>query len=254
MDQGGVSREHSPSPDVAAKPAFLARCTRKPPPLRATRLCGRRGPDGAPSREGRVVTQPAAIGFRVKSGWAVAVLVAGPATAPIVLDRRVVELSDPRIPATRQPYHAATGVEQRDRKKVQRLAAIVRRCTRRSVGLLLREYRAAGFRLRGAALVVGSVGDPARITNPHILAHASEGWLFRTALETAALRCALPCTTIPERALFPQAAKSLRRSASDIKRKVTALGRLRGGTWRAEEKAAAVAAWLVLKSPMPTRS
>jgi hypothetical protein len=199
------------------------------------------------------VTPPAAIGFRVKSGWAIAVLVAGPATAPVVLDRRVVELSDPRIPATRQPYHADFGVEQRDRRKLKRLAAIVRRCARQSVGLLVREYRAAGYRLRGAALVVGSVGDPARITNPHIRAHASEGWLFRTALETAARRCALPCTTLPERALFPQAVKALRRSTSDIKRKVTALGRLRGRTWRAEEKAAAVGAWLVLKSPTRKR-
>jgi len=199
------------------------------------------------------VTRPAVIGFRVRSGWAVAVLVGGPATAPVVLDRRVVELSDPRIPATRQPYHADTGVEQRDRRTIMRLAAIVRRCARWSVGQLVREYRAAGYRLRGAALIVGSIGDPARITNPHVRAHASEGWLFRTALETAARRCTLPCTTIPERALFPQAAKALRRSASDIKRKVTVLGRLHGGTWRAEEKAAAVGAWLVLKAPTRTR-
>ncbi|MGH7427425.1 MAG: hypothetical protein ACREJ4_03560, partial [Candidatus Methylomirabilaceae bacterium] len=120
------------------------------------------------------MTHPAVIGFRVKSGWAVAVLVAGPATAPVVLDRRVVELSDPRLPATRQPYHDGFGVEQRDPGKIKRLTAIVRRCARQSVGLLVREYRAAGYRLRGAALVVGSVGDPARITNPHIRAHASE--------------------------------------------------------------------------------
>ncbi len=200
------------------------------------------------------MTRPAAIGFRVKSGWAVAVLLGGPATAPAVLDRRVVELSDPRIPATRQPYHADTGVEQRDRRKITRLSAMVRRCARQSIGQLVREYRAAGYRLRGAALVVGSVGDPSRITNPHIRAHASEGWLFRTALEAAARRCALPCTTIPERALFAQAAKALRRSTSDIKQKVTALGRLRGGTWRAEEKGAAVGAWLVLKSPTRTRA
>jgi len=199
------------------------------------------------------VTQSAAIGFRVKSGFAVAVLVAGPATAPVVLDRRVVELSDPRIPATRQPYHAATGVEQRDRKKLNRLTAIVRRCARQSVVRLLREYRAAGYRLRGGALIVGSIGDPARITNPHIRAHAFEGWLFRTALETAARRCALPCTTIPERTLFALAVKRLRRLASNIKRKVTTLGRRRGWTWRAEEKAAAVGAWLVLKSPARAR-
>ena len=37
----------------------------------------------------------ATLGFRVKSGWAVAVLLAGSAESPQVLDRRVVQLCDP---------------------------------------------------------------------------------------------------------------------------------------------------------------
>ena len=52
---------------------------------------------------------PAAVGFRVKSGWATGVLLAGPASAPRALDRRVVELSDPAVPTSRQPYHAVMG-------------------------------------------------------------------------------------------------------------------------------------------------
>src|SRR5438046_3000435 len=52
----------------------------------------------------------AAVGFRVKSGWATAVLLVGPARAPRVADRRVIELSDPAVPTSRQPYHAVMDV------------------------------------------------------------------------------------------------------------------------------------------------
>src|SRR5437016_367071 len=45
----------------------------------------------------------ATIGFRVKSGWPTAVLLAGPIQSPQVLDSRIVELSDPAVqnPASR---------------------------------------------------------------------------------------------------------------------------------------------------------
>ncbi|MGA7870989.1 MAG: hypothetical protein WCA22_08820, partial [Candidatus Binatus sp.] len=47
-----------------------------------------------------------AIGFRVKTGRATAVVMAGPATAPRVLSRRSLQLFDPAIPESYQPYHA----------------------------------------------------------------------------------------------------------------------------------------------------
>jgi len=49
---------------------------------------------------------PAAVGFRVKSGWATAVLLVGPVKLPRVIDRRVLKLSDPAAPQSSQPYHA----------------------------------------------------------------------------------------------------------------------------------------------------
>jgi hypothetical protein len=45
------------------------------------------------------------LGFRVKSGHAIAVALRGPGSAPAVLARLVVELSDPAVPAIRQLYH-----------------------------------------------------------------------------------------------------------------------------------------------------
>src|SRR2546430_5528611 len=80
----------------------------------------------------------------------------------------------------------------------------------------------------------------------HIRAHALEGQLFRTALERAARAARLPCATLVERSLYETAAIRLKRSPDALRRAVTDLGGSLGGPWRADEKAAALAAWLAL--------
>lgn len=175
-------------------------------------------------------------------------LLAGSPRAPRVVDRRTIALSDASVPTSRQPYHAVMGARPREASKVERyLRGIVQRVTRRSLTALLREYRRTR-RVRGVALVVGSTIDPATIGNEHIRAHALEGQLFRTALEGAARADRLPCTTHVERALYAIAAVRLKRPATAIKSVVADLGRAVGGPWRADEKAATVAAWLLLRS------
>jgi hypothetical protein len=188
------------------------------------------------------------LGCRVKSGWAVAVLVEGPARSPRVVDRRAIELSDARVPASRQPYHAVRDARPGDAPRLERhLRRLVERVAQGSLRALLRECRGRGCRVRGVALVVGSVIDPATIGNDHIRAHALEGRLFRTALERAARRLRVPCTTLVERSLYETAAARLRRAPAALKRVLTALGADVGGPWRADEKAATLAAWLVLR-------
>src|SRR5947209_9844840 len=166
----------------------------------------------------------ASLGFRVKSGWATTVPVGGPPASPQVLDHGIVQLSDPALPASRQPFHGGTGQEERDGRKVARRVAGIRRFARLSVADLIKRYRAAGHRLRGVAVVAGSDIEPERIANPHIRAHAQEGKLFRTVLEDGARRAGLRCVTLLERDLFTQAAEALGRPAPDLQRAVTALG------------------------------
>src|SRR5204862_6017240 len=115
----------------------------------------------------------AALGFRVKSGWAAAVLLKGSARSPKLCDVQRIDLSDARFPETRQPYHAAMGKLETDPVKIRARLRIVRRVTRQSIAKLLVEYR--GFVIRRAVLVIGSQIDPASIANPHIRAHALEG-------------------------------------------------------------------------------
>jgi hypothetical protein len=86
-----------------------------------------------------------------------------------------VELSDPRLPETRQPYHAAMGKLETDSEKLNRRGRVVRRIARQSLANLLVGYRQEGYAIKRAAVVVGSQVNPAGIANQHIRAHAMEG-------------------------------------------------------------------------------
>ena len=187
-----------------------------------------------------------AIGFRVKSGFAIAVALRGPASAPAFVARRRVELSDPGVPETRQPHHDGLFKQQEDPRELARRVKIVTRCAQRSVAALLKDECFAGLACTGAGLVVGSVIDPMRVGNLHIRAHAHEGQLFRTVLADALRARGISSEVTVEKQLAETAAKQLGRNHAAIARAVAALGKTLGGPWRADEKAACTAAWMVL--------
>ena len=187
------------------------------------------------------------LGFRVKSGFAIAVALRGPASAPGAIAREVVELSDPGVIETRQPYHHGFSRLEEDERQVAKRVEIVERCARESIAALLKDERFDGFTCRGAGLVVGSVIDPATVGNPHIRAHASEGRLFRSVLESTLRAHGIDCDVIVEKQLAAKAAASLKRADAEIRSVVAGFGKSLGGPWRADEKAASAAAWLALK-------
>lgn len=188
----------------------------------------------------------ATVGISVKSGWAAAVLLTGSPVSPRVIDSRRIDLSDPALPESRQPYHAGFGTARGHGAVLSRLLRSVRRFGRDSVVGLIRDYAAAGYRVAGVGVVAGSLIDPERITNEHIRIHALEGRLFRHIVEEAVGASALPCSVWRERDLFTLAAEALRQSEQHVRATVTALGSAVAGPWRAEQKVAAVAAWLAL--------
>ena len=193
------------------------------------------------------------LGFRVKSGYAIAVILDGTADRPAAVARRIVELSDPKVKETRQPYHSDFGEAEDDQRKIARRVAIIERVSRQSVADLLRgatgadaaprAKRQAGARIR-AGLVVGSVIDPAKVGNQHIRAHANEGRLFRTVLADALRQHGVECDVIVEKELAAAAAKRL--AGRDLSRTLTGFGKTLGSPWRSDEKAAATAAWMAL--------
>jgi len=191
--------------------------------------------------------QTAALGFRVKSGWAAAVLLTGSARSPRLCDVQRIDLSDPRLPETRQPYHAAMGRLETDTNKISRRVDVVRRITEKSIAKLLAGYRQQNFTIKRAALVVGSQIDPASVANPHIRAHAFEGQLFRSVLEKSLQTHCIRTDVLIERDAYAQAAIQLEQSDENVRRMVQNFSRETEAPWRAEQKLAAVAAWFALR-------
>jgi hypothetical protein len=193
----------------------------------------------------------ASLGFTVKSGWASVVLLAGSTGSVRVVESGRVDLSDPAIPASKQPYHAGFGTARKDGPELARLLASVEQYGRGSMTRLLDRHQQSGYHLLGAGVVVGSTTDPGTIANDHIRIHALEGRLFRQVVEDGVGRLHLPCSTWRERDLYGRAAATLDRPEAALRAVLTSLGRDVAGPWRAEQKAATLAAWLVLAAVAP---
>jgi hypothetical protein len=189
-----------------------------------------------------------AVGFRAKTGWAAVVLLESTADGPRLLDSRRLELCDPEEPDSRQPYHAGFGTFNENDAEVKRLVRGVRRFASRAMKRLLDEYSAARHAPRSGAVVAGSDVDPLKIANLHMRAHALEGRLYRNVVEDGLAAASLGCELLLERDLYSRAAQRLGLRESALKKAVTELGRSIAGGWRAENKAAALAAWVVLQS------
>jgi hypothetical protein len=188
----------------------------------------------------------AALGFRVKSGWAMVVLVSA-SSPPGVIDRRRVDLSDPAVPDSAQPFHAGLDLPRAaGAKAVARLVRCVERSSERAIAELIEHYRASGYRIVGAGIAVGSTVDPQTIPNDHIRAHAEEGRLFRVVIEHALKLSRLKSSVTREKDLIGEGTKMLGISEPRLRTELTKMGKAIEGSWRVEEKAATLAALMAL--------
>jgi hypothetical protein len=196
------------------------------------------------------MVQTVAIGFRVHSGWAASVVVCGPAGAPVVVDRRKIQLVKTFSYTFRQPYHTAEKMPGPDGVKfIREVRADARRLALSSLGSLRRDLAEGDFKLvRGALLLASGRALPAlkQILASHALIHTADGELFRASLRAACARCHLPVQGIREKELFLAASKTLGIEAATLKRRVSELGKSLGPPWSQDEKLAALAAWLSL--------
>jgi hypothetical protein len=189
----------------------------------------------------------AVIGLRAKTARAIAVVLGGPARAPQPIHRAELILSSPRIQTTAQPYHEVMDLPwEHAQVAVQKAAIAIENLARDALAGLLRDVEARGF----SVLCVAIVGAPERrletIGNPHIRAHAAEGVLYRHALEVAASGNSLPSRVFPEQGLLELPDFELGLTVSKIASCLAKLGTGFGRPWRADEKMAAIAAWMAL--------
>lgn len=188
-----------------------------------------------------------AIGFRAKTGRAICVVVGETSDAPLVVKKFEMRLTDPKVPATFQPYHAVMELPwDQSQKAVRKSVATIEAVARNGMKILIDELKSQGMKVSGVGIVGAPDRDLARIGNFHIRAHAAEGVLFRKVLNLAAEANGLKWRLIPNKDFERLTQSELRAKASRIKRQISELGRTVPAPWRADEKQAALAAWLML--------
>jgi hypothetical protein len=189
----------------------------------------------------------AAIGLKAKTGRAIAVVLSGPANAPQLIRRAELILTDPRVPATFQPYHEVMDLPwQESEKKVKPFIRAIEKVAAKALAQVIHELRAEGLAVIGAGIVGTADRDLSKIGNYHIRAHAAEGLLFRQVLESAAQANKLPHHTFVEKNLPTQAASELGCTIAKLNKSLNTLGRTAGPPWRADQRVAATAAWISL--------
>jgi hypothetical protein len=194
--------------------------------------------------------QPAALGFRVHSGWTALIAVALEKNQPIILARQRPHLVATFSYTFRQPYHTAEKMnlaeaqsfldQQRDEARVLALSALRSAQT---------EVSQQGFEITRAALLLAS-GRPLpelpKILASHSIIHTADGEFFREALLHACVRVNLPVTKIKDRELLTKASVTLRKKPAALTRFINDLGKPLGSPWTQDEKFATLAAWLAL--------
>jgi hypothetical protein len=193
---------------------------------------------------------PAAIGIRVHSGWGALVAITGKAAAVEVVERRRIEIIDPEVSGAAQPYHFA------ERLEICEAAKHLEKCTAMAATLAVAGVREVvsnlndrGYSVAGAAILLSSGGPlPAleKILPSHPMIHTAEGEFFRRAFRRACETMKIAVTGIRERELDARAAAALGKAAPKAKKRIDGLGRSLGPPWTADQKAAALAATLVL--------
>lgn len=176
------------------------------------------------------------------------VMVAGSPGSPDVLRRRRIEIADRAIPGSKQPFHHAKELG------IEKAQAYLDECAESSGGLARHALETAIADLRdfkvGACSILMSSGRPASsleaILASHAAIHTAEGDFFREAVARAAKSFRLRCEKIKEKELLASAKAAF--GMADLEERVNAMGKSTGPPWRQDEKYAALAGWLALRS------
>ena len=193
-----------------------------------------------------------ALGFRTHLGWAAVVSLGGSIDDPRLIERKRLTMSDPAVPESAEPYHAARGFDLDEAEGVVHQGReVVRAVTTRGVRSLVDALRDQGYELVGSAILTGKGRAPAGLAKTlasHAMVHVAEGLMFREALREGSERCSLPVCGLLEREAYEQTAAVLRVSPQHLQERVDAFGRELGPPWQKDQKLAAVAAWFALAS------
>lgn len=195
--------------------------------------------------------QCAALGFKLHTGWAVLVAVAGRPDEIQVLFRRRIELLPPKSPIPRFVYHEASEMPlAKATDLVQRGMKASQEAARLAVKDAVEELLSRGVTVDGCGVLSGSTVVPkdlAAILRSHPLIHAAEGALFQNAVISACEGRGLTVVA-REREVWVRAASAWDITEPALRKNVDRLRKTLGPPWSADHKTSTAVALLALKS------
>ena len=199
-----------------------------------------------------MIQQVAAVGVAPHSGWAAVVALGRTPVGPQVLARSRIGLIEADFPESKQPYHTVEAF--RVEEAAQRLKlyqAQAERMAHSAMQQLRVDLAGLGYRVGSAGILdsSGRKGSSLRsILSSHALIHSADGDHFRDALAAAAGRIGLAVHRIPARDLEALAETGLHRPVRELTMVVMQMGKQAGPPWGADQKKAALLAWLLLET------
>jgi hypothetical protein len=189
----------------------------------------------------------ACIGLRARTARAIVVVVSGAGSSPHAVNRAEIVLGTLHTPALFQPYHEVMELPWEQAVVATREAErMLEAIAAQRLQALLHDLRDAGLEIASVAIVGAPDRNPQAIGNPHIRAHSAEGMLFRHVWQVAAEAVGVPFAAFPENGFASYAAGRLGLSPGAVRSQLAKFGQALGRPWRADEKTAALAAWLAL--------
>lgn len=156
-----------------------------------------------------------------------------------VLDRRRIVIADTKVPGTKQPYHFAERLELGAAEKhIAGCAAVSERLAVAAIREAVNELK--GYEISGAAILLASgraLPSLPNILASHALIHTAEGEFFRQIIRQGCASLGIAVTGIRERELD---------DGVELRLEIANLGKIVGPPWTQDQKAAALAAVMVL--------
>jgi len=197
------------------------------------------------------MAKAAALGFRLHTGWAALVVVAGAAGKFEVLLRRRVELLPPGEAIPRFVFHHAAELPAAQAAElIERAEDASRKAAQTAVKDVLDHLRSLDRVAKAAGFACGSRPVPkdlAVVLRSHPMIHSAEGALFQRAVASACESCGLASIAAREREVWTKAAATWSLAEASLCEQVDGLRKSVGAPWGTDQKTAMAFALLALR-------
>jgi hypothetical protein len=186
-------------------------------------------------------------GFRPHTYWTAVVALAGPADAPVVVERRRVDFA---AGEERMVFHRAETMDlSLAQSMIEKVRAAVEVNATRGIAAMVTDLKRAGAEVRCAVVPVGTAKLPEKledILKVHARMHAAEGNFYRGVVASACEGLGLTTHRAIERELPALVSDVLEIGQSTLTTRLKEMGARLGAPWSEDYKLATLAAWLHL--------